>query len=176
MESLLNIVVYALPSLIISIVMMLVVKSFFDKEYRLRQLEFLENNRRQALPLRLQAYERLIMFVERISIHNLLPRVRKADMTVAEFRQELITTVGMEYEHNLSQQLYVSPEAWELIKIAKEEVKTVINRNAMELRPDAPSVDLSRHIINKLAEQEELTGSQKAILQLKKEVMMFYSK
>jgi hypothetical protein len=176
MDTILEIVVYALPSIIVCVIMLMMVRSFFEKEFRLRQLEFYENNRRQALPMRLQAYERLVMFVERISIHNLLPRVRKAEMNVAEFRQALVTHIGMEYEHNLSQQLYVSPESWELIRIAKEEIKSVINRAAMELRPESPSIDLSKKIINQLAEQEEYTASQKAILQMKKEVLAFYDK
>lgn len=176
MESAVNIILYSIPFVIVCVVMVFLMKAFFDKEYKLRRLEFLENNRRQALPVRLQAYERLVLFVERISIHNLLPRVRTADMNVAEFRQALIQTVGLEYEHNLSQQLYVSPEAWELVRTAKEEVKTIVNKNALELRPDAPSADLSKKIINNLAEQAEYTAAQKAILQMKREVMEFYEK
>ena len=154
----------------------MMIRSFFTKEYRLRQLEFFESNRRMALPTRLQAYERLVMFLERISLHNLLPRVRTAEMNVAAFRQALINNIALEYEHNLSQQLYISPEAWELVRIAKEEVKSVINRAAMQLNPEGASVDLSKKIINDLAEQEEYTATQKAILQLKKEVLSFYDK
>ncbi|HCK22043.1 MAG TPA: hypothetical protein DHW15_07760 [Bacteroidetes bacterium] len=176
MDTALQILAYTIPSLIVFLITFFMVKAFFDKEYKLRLLEFREQQIRQSLPVRLQAYERLILFMERISLNNLLPRVRQSEMTVAQFRAALISNVNMEYEHNLSQQLYISPKTWEVVKAAKEEMKSIINRNAMELRPDASSIDLSKHIINKMAEQEEDTATQKAILSLKQEVMMLYER
>lgn len=176
MDLALQIIAYTLPSLIVFLITFFMVKAFFDKEYKLRLLEYREQNLRQSLPVRLQAYERLILFLERISLNNLLPRVRTKEMNVAAFRQALITQIGIEYEHNLSQQLYVSPRVWEVVKAAKEEMKSVINRHSMELRPDAPSAELSKSIISKLAELEEDTATVKAILALKQEVMLLYEK
>jgi hypothetical protein len=176
MDLALQIIAYTLPSLIVFLITFFMVKAFFDKEYKLRLLEYREQNLRQSLPVRLQAYERLILFLERISLNNLLPRVRTKEMNVAAFRQALITQIGIEYEHNLSQQLYVSPKVWEVVKAAKEEMKSVINRHSMELRPDAPSAELSKSIISKLAELEEDTATAKAILALKQEVMLLYEK
>jgi hypothetical protein len=176
MDLALQIVAYTLPSLIVFLITFFMVKAFFDKEYKLRLLEYREQNMRQSLPVRLQAYERLILFLERISLNNLLPRVRQKDMNIAQFRQALITQIGVEYEHNLSQQLYVSPKTWEVVKAAKEEMKGVINRHSMALRPEAPSIELSKSIINKMAEQEDDTATYKAILELKKEVMLLYER
>ncbi|MBK8343495.1 MAG: hypothetical protein IPL12_09395 [Bacteroidetes bacterium] len=92
----------------------------------------------------MQAYERLTLFLERIALNNLLPRVRKQEMTVAEFRTALINNIRMEYEHNLSQQVYVTAETWGMIRAAKEETISVINRNAMSLMPELPGIELHK--------------------------------
>ena len=166
---------YVVPAIIVFLVSFLILKAFLNKEYRLKLIEYRQANMREALPVRLQAYERLTLFLERISLNNLLPRVRKGDMNVAEFRMALVNNIAIEYEHNLSQQVYVSAEAWSIIKAAKEEVISIVNRNAMELPPQIPSIELSKKIINELAEQAEETGVQKGLLQLKNEVLELYN-
>lgn len=96
--------------------------------------------------MRLQAYERLTLFIERIALNNLLPRIRKAEMTVSDFRTALISNIRMEYEHNLSQQIYVSNDSWAMIRAAKEEIISMINQQSLELRPDASSIELSKKL------------------------------
>lgn len=167
---------YVVPAIVVFLVMFYVIKVFLDKDYKLKLFEFKQSNLRESLPVRLQAYERLTMFLERISLHNLLPRVRKGDMTVAEFRVALINNIRMEYEHNISQQIYISADAWAIIKTAKEEIISIVNRNSVGLPPDLPSVELHKKIIGELAEQEQETATEKALLQLKKEVMLLYEK
>lgn len=154
----------------------MVIRAFLDREHKMRLLEFRQAHLREALPVRLQAYERLTLFIERISLNNLLPRVRKQEMNVSEFRTALINNIRLEYEHNLSQQVYVSVDAWNMIRAAKEETISVINRNAMSMLPELPGVELHKKIIAELAESEEEATSQKVLVQLKKEVMQLYGK
>ncbi|MBC8047324.1 MAG: hypothetical protein H7Y00_11055 [Fimbriimonadaceae bacterium] len=176
MEPIWLIVSYIIPAIIVFLVMFYVIKVFLEKDYKLRLFEYRQANLRESLPVRMQAYERLTMFLERIALHNLLPRVRKSDMTAGEFRTILINNIRMEYEHNVSQQIYVSAESWAIIKTAKEEIISIVNRNAMNLPPDLPSIELHKKIIGELAETEQETAIEKALLQLKKEVMLLFEK
>lgn len=171
-----QIIGYILPALIVFFATYIVLRAFLDRESKMRLIEFRQTKLRESLPVRLQAYERLTVFLERIALHNLLPRVRKGEMTVGEFRTSLINNIRMEYEHNISQQIYISTEAWGMIRAAKEEIISIINRNAMELVPEMPGIELHKKIIAELAETEEDIITQKSINQLKKEVALLYDR
>lgn len=174
METVWQISAYCIPALVVFCITYLTLRAFLNKEYRLRLIEYRQSRLRESLPIRLQAYERLTLFLERIALNNLLPRIRKGDMTVAEYRTALINNIRMEYEHNLSQQVYISSRAWGMIKIAKEEIMTIINRNAMELPPDLPGVELHKKILAEMAESDEDAITARSANQLKKEVMELY--
>jgi hypothetical protein len=176
MELFWQIVGYLIPALVVFGTTYMVLRAFLDREHKMRLLEFRQVHLREALPVRLQAYERLTLFIERISLNNLLPRVRKQEMNVSEFRTALISNIRMEYEHNLSQQVYVSVDVWNMIRAAKEETISVINRNAMALLPELPGVELHKKIIAELAESDDEATGQKVLVQLKKEVMQLYGK
>lgn len=174
MDNIWLIVSYIIPAIVVFLVMFYVIKVFLEKDYKLKLFDFKQANLRESLPIRLQAFERLTLFLERISLNNLLPRIRKTEMTVSEFRAALISSIRMEYEHNLSQQIYISTEAWAIIKTAKEEIMSVVNRNAMALPPELPSIELHKKIIAELAEEDQENALEKALLQLKKEVKLLY--
>ena len=176
MEPVWQIVGYVIPALVVFVVTYFTLQAFLNKEYKLRLIEYRQTAIREALPVRLQAYERLTLFLERIALNNLLPRVRKGDMTTAEFRTALINNIKMEYEHNLSQQVYVSNQSWAMIKIAKEEVIGIINRNSMELPPDVPGIELHKKILAEMAETSEDEITSRAAGQLKKEVLDLYER
>ena len=165
MELFWQIVGYIIPALVVFLTTYVVIRAFLDREQRMREMEFRQANLRESLPIRLQAYERLTLFLERIALNNLLPRVRKQEMTVAEFRTALINNIRMEYEHNLSQQVYVSAETWGMIRAAKE-----------TLMPELPGIELHKKIIGELAESEDDAITLKVLVQLKKEVMLLYGK
>jgi len=176
MDTVLQITGYIIPALVVFLATYIVLRAFLDRESKMRLIEFKQSKLREALPVRLQAYERLTVFLERIALHNLLPRVRKGEMNVADFRIALINNVRMEYEHNISQQIYISTEAWGMIRAAKEEIISIINRNAIELLPELPGIELHKKIIAELAETEEDIITQKSIDQLKKEVALLYDR
>lgn len=88
------------------------------------------------VPLRIQAYERLLLFIERIQFPVLVKRVFNPVMSRADFQFSLLQNVQDEFEHNLAQRLYVSEDTWQLINMAKEEV--LLNINAVfNDNPDA---------------------------------------
>ncbi|SDH13498.1 DUF7935 family protein [Chitinophaga filiformis] len=99
------------------------------------------------LPLQLQAYERLVLLVERINLQNLIGRIFQPGLTAVDMQVGLVQTIKAEYEHNIAQQIYVSPIAWEAVKTLKEQTITIINQVASQLPPDATAMDLNKQIL-----------------------------
>lgn len=121
-------------------------KLFLEREYRNILLETKKDNKKIILPLRLQAYERFVLFLERISPPSLIIRAQNINNTAVNLHMELLTIIRNEFEHNLSQQLYISKEAWSLILNAKENIIKIINLSAQEIPPDASAQELSNRI------------------------------
>lgn len=115
--------------------------------------------------LRLQACERLILFLERIAPNNLILRVNTPDMTASQLQAALIRTIREEFEYNLSQQLYLSANTWELIRSAKEEAIRQINLAATDLKTGGSALDLAGAIlqISLAQERSSVTGAIEAI-------------
>ncbi|GAB3695070.1 hypothetical protein GCM10027592_16720 [Spirosoma flavus] len=108
-----------------------------------------------VVPIRLQAYERMVLFLERISPNNLLLRLGGSSTTVLELQQRLLQEIREEYNHNLSQQVYMSQAVWDQIQAAMNEVMTLINQASGDTRPDAPSLDLSKRIFERIIQKDK---------------------
>jgi hypothetical protein len=111
----------------------------------------------QHLPLRLSAYERAILFLERISPEHLLARISASGKGIDEFRAELVQEIRSEYEHNLAQQLYISPQGWEGLVRAKDEVLGLIHQTAQSLQDEEDARALARKILERTRDHSELT-------------------
>ncbi|NOX85395.1 MAG: hypothetical protein GXO86_05450 [Chlorobi bacterium] len=105
--------------------------------------------------LSLQAYERLALFLERINPPNLISRMSKPGQKVAQMQAVLLNTIREEYEHNMSQQLYVSNLAWDHLIRARNEVEMLINKVASDLDRNGDGMELARGIINKTIEDKK---------------------
>lgn len=106
-----------------------------------------------VLPLQLQAYERLVLFVERIAPQNLISRVNQPDFTVLDMQIGMVSNIKSEYDHNISQQIYVSQAAWETVRTVKEQTISIINQIALKLPPDAPAIELNKQILELFLQQ-----------------------
>lgn len=149
--TLLEILKYTIPAIVVLIAASTIVKRFLNAENRRRQLALFEGSQDITLRLRLQAYERLAMLLERISSRQLVPRVYDSAMTVGEFQYALTLTIRTEFEHNLSQQVYVSKNVWETVKGVKEQELNMINRVGQSLDPDLPARELYARILEMIA-------------------------
>ena len=138
-----------IPASVVLYAAFLLVRSFIQKEIDLKRLEVRGRSMETVLPNRLHAYERMTLFLERMSPQNLLVRLNTGTMAAREFHQLLLAEVRNEYNHNVSQQVYVSEDVWELIKGAKEDLIVTINDSAAEMPPEATSLDLSKKIFEK---------------------------
>ena len=93
------------------------IKPHLDKTERIQMLELKKSVANQTLPLRLQAYERIILFIERINPENMIIRLNAPEYTAADLHSIIITEVRNEYQHNITQQVYVSSRAWSVLKM-----------------------------------------------------------
>ena len=117
-----------LPALIVAGSIYLLFKQYLEKDQQRRLIELRLDNSKATLPLRLQAYERVVLLLERISPNNILVRLSSPGQSAPDYHRLLQQEIRAEYEHNLSQQLYLSPDTWALVREAKENVLTMVNR------------------------------------------------
>ncbi|MFN8258722.1 MAG: hypothetical protein U0W24_23740 [Bacteroidales bacterium] len=148
MEVFLNTLQFTLPSIVALAGALLIVKSFIDKETNLHKHEYVMKNQKTITPVRMQAYERIIMFLERISPAGLISRVQESGMSAKHLQIVLLQQIRAEFEHNISQQLYITDESWELVKSSKENLIRLINVASKEMGPEATAFDLSGAILN----------------------------
>lgn len=169
-----DILKYILPSLITFLTAYVILKLFLSGERDRKELETRASHYKDSLPIRLGAYERLTILLERISPTNLLQRVNKPGMTALDLQKALISNIRLEFEHNLSQQIYVSGETWIMIVQVKEELVGIINKVAGEVSKEASGKDLSRAILEYFINNDRVMPTQKALDTLKAEVKKIY--
>lgn len=151
MDILLEILRYTIPGIVVLIACSLIVKRFLVTETKKKQLDLLRESQGTTTRLRLQAYERLAVFIERINPRHLIPRVYESGMQVKDLQAAIQYHVNAEFEHNLSQQIYVSRQVWQTVKGVKEQELTMVHSLASQLSPDAPAQELHKKIIEFVA-------------------------
>ncbi len=144
-----------LPAGIVFITTYYLVKNFLDHENRKRSVDLKLANQSLITPVRLQAYERVVLFLERINPNSMVMRLNKTG-SAANFQSELLKTIRSEFEHNLAQQIYISSKSWEAIVRGKEETIKLINIAAGKVSADAPAMDLAQSIIGVSSQLSEL--------------------
>ncbi|MFP9100544.1 hypothetical protein ACLI09_15960 [Flavobacterium sp. RHBU_24] len=127
----------SLPALIVGIMAYYFFNSYFENEQRRRRYSLHKQAQRQALPLRLQAYERLALFLERIDPSKLLIRITPQSSNKHDYENYVISQIEQEFEHNLTQQIYVSSECWNIIITAKNATIQTIRKTNMSERIDS---------------------------------------
>jgi hypothetical protein len=173
MNPFLEILKYVLPSLVVLAAAYFIIRLFFEKEQNARLDEIRRTNAPVITPIRLQAYERIVLFLERIMPGSLIIRMNQQGLNSLDLQRLLVQSIREEYEHNLSQQVYVSPKAWDLVRNAKEEMITLIKTAAASVHEDAPSTDLAQKIFEKYLSQEK-SAPEWAIDFIKKEIAQIF--
>lgn len=162
-----------LPAGLVLMGMYLTTESILKKQFEKYTLELRNKNIEIVLPVRLQAYERMALFLERISPHNLILRINQPNMTVAELQHQMLYEIREEYNHNLSQQIYMTEVTWTLIRNASEEIIATINTSAQSLQPEMPSIELARRIFEIMMSQSA-DSTQRALSHLKEEIGLVF--
>lgn len=168
METFLEILKLTLPSFAVVAVVYFMLREYFEAEHRRAMLEIKYRQQNTTLPIRLGAYERLSMFCERISIPALIVRMRAEGTTAAQLRMALLVGIQQEYEHNITQQVYVSDNLWKIINIARDDAQNTIDYIYQSVDPDADSKILAQALFDYLA-TKEILPVHKAAEAIKKE-------
>ena len=173
MDTISLILAIVLPSTAVLYAMYLTVKTFLTKEYEKRLIDIKIKNNELILPARLQAYERLCLLLERLSPNHLIIRVNDPSYNAAQLHQQLLHDIRSEFNHNLSQQIYVSEDAWNLTKQAVEALTTSVNGAMSQTDPDTKSIELAKRIFEHYMsnEKDPLMLAQSA---LKREIQKLY--
>lgn len=150
-----------------------VVKRFYENNYRSSLIQLKKLSLEKTLPLRLQAYERMILFTERINPTNLIVRLHAPGLTVKEFQQQILAEIKSEYQHNITQQLYVNPQSWGVINRLKDDTISLINNASEGLPPDAPSIELGKVVLTHLSTLET-NPYDVALTIIRQEVQQFF--
>ena len=162
-----------LPAVIVFLTAYFLFRDMLENAQKQREFEFRVKNSGKVTPVRLQAYERLALVLERIAPQSLLMRVSPHDITASAYHQQLLSQIRQEFEHNLSQQIYVSKILWETIRGARENLIGIINKSAEEVGLEATALALSKKIIENYIEEEDQPISN-AMNELKKEVGKYF--
>lgn len=135
-----------LPAGLVLYAAFLTLNTFLKSQRADREADLRANHAQAVLPIRLQAYERMCLFLERISPNQLLLRTSGQAAGVLDYQQLLLSEIREEFAHNLAQQLYLSDEAWERIRLTQSEVAALVNQAATGLDPTAPPLELARRL------------------------------
>ena len=150
MDTFFQILGYSIPALVVFATVYFFIKKFFDTQLEKEAYEFRKANVAQITPMKLQAYERLLMLCERISIPNLMMRLSTGNDSAEGLSKAMMIAIQQEYEHNLTQQIYVSENLWKIITMAKNQTLEVISTASNNLRADDPGALIANEAIEVL--------------------------
>jgi len=171
LSKLLELLSYTLPAIITGVVAYYFFNLHTKNEEGRRRYLLNKEAQKNALPIRLQAYERMTLFLERISLTKLLIRITPTSTNKNDYENFVIEQIEQEFEHNLAQQIYMSDECWTIITTAKNATIQMIRKAAMSDRVD--SADKLREVIlNDLMEKQ--TPSNAALAYIKNEVSQMW--
>ena len=157
---------FLLPAVVTGAVAFYFFRLHTNNEEGRRRYLLHRDSQKSALPIRLQAYERMALFLERISIPNLIVRVSPKSSDKNDYENLLIRTIEKEFEHNLSQQIYMSDECWNIIKAAKNATIQMIRKASMS---ESDSADkLREDILNSTMDKQSPSAT--ALSFVKKEI------
>lgn len=166
-DKILEVVLYGVPALITGFIAFYFFQKFVENEDNRRRFQLMRENQKHALPLRLQAYERLALLMERINPSKLLIRVAPMNDNKSDYQNLLIHHIEQEFEHNLAQQIYVTDECWTMVLTAKNTIIQTIRKTTLD-ETVTNANQLREKILSVLLESE--SASSIAVSYLKKEV------
>ena len=166
-EKIFEVFLYAVPAIITGMVAYYFFKEHTKNEDGRRRFLLHKDMQMNALPIRLQAYERMALFLERITPSKLLIRVNPTSSNEESYESLIIANIEQEFEHNLSQQIYVSDDCWNIIVAAKNATIQLI-RKAGLLEKTGTANKLREVILTEMMEKR--APSDAALSYIKKEV------
>ena len=138
---------YCIPALCVLLATWIVMHKFYKSEEEKRLWELKRLSQKEISPLRMRAYERLTLLLERTTPEHMLIDLNLAEMTPLQVQAHLIHTIRQEFDHNLSQQIYVSDEVWGLIDNTKQQTVAFVNSIAQQIPAESSALDYAKTLI-----------------------------
>jgi hypothetical protein len=152
---LLDIVKYTVAGLGVVWVAFYLIRPYLDRSESMQLVELKKTISSQTLPLRLQAYERVVLFIERINPANMLIRLNDPSYSAADLHMLIVAELRNEYQHNVTQQIYVSANAWAVVKRLKDDTLSIVNNAVKALPETATGLELSKTILAQLSHLDD---------------------
>lgn len=163
----------SVSGILVLIVTYFILSKMIENSERRRYFEMKKESVKTLTPIKLTAYERLALLLERINPESLVVRVQQPGMSARMLHLALIATIKEEFDHNVAQQIYVSDTVWLMVRGAKENLLQFINTVASQVPDDMSGMDLGKAIIQKYDDTDDATPIQAALEGLKREVRGF---
>ncbi len=159
---------YTIPALIVLLAAWIVMHKLFKNEEQKRLWELKRLSQKEISPIRMRAYERLTLLLERTTPEHMLIDLDINNMSILQVQQRLMQVVRQEYDHNTSQQIYVSDETWRAISEAKEQTIAFLNSIAAQMPTNSTALEYAKVLITAYNTNGE-TANEKALQMLKDE-------
>lgn len=175
MDVLLDILRLSVSGVLVFIASYFILNKMLENAERRRYFELKKESIKLLSPIKLTAYERLALLLERLNPESLVVRVQTPGMDAKTLHYALITTIREEFDHNVTQQVYVSNNVWLMVRGAKENLLQFINTVSSQIPNDVPAIELGKLIIEKYNDTDEnsATPIEAALEGLKREVRSF---
>lgn len=173
MDFALELIKILLPAGIVFATAYTLVRNFLNSQRQNNMIELRINQQDTTLPLRLQAYERMTLFCERINLLKLMLRVGKPGMDSSNFKIALIVAIEQEFDHNVTQQMYMSAKLWQIIVFAKEEAIGIVSEVTRSLEGEKTGNAVQQALIKRLDEEPQ-RGMLQAQAAIKEEVRSLF--
>lgn len=154
-----EILAYSIPALVVLAATWLVMHKLFNNEQEKRLWELKRLSQKEISPIRLRAYERLTLLLERTTPDRMLMEMNLREMTIPQVQQQLLRTIRLEYDHNLSQQIYVSDEVWDKIIHARDEMGAFVTAMAAGMPEGSSTLDYAKTLITAYSTNGETPNS-----------------
>ena len=170
METILEIIKISASGVLVLIATYILINRMFENAERKRYFELRKEAAKTLDPIRLNAYERLTLLLERLRPDALILRIQFPGITAHDLHMAILTTIREEFDHNVTQQIYVSGDAWIMVKGSKDHLIQFVNTIASQVPDNIPGIELGKIIIQKYEEIEGATPIEAALEGLKREV------
>lgn len=163
------------PAAIVGAISFFMLKQFIGNEIRKEHFLLKKSAMKDIIPLRFQSYERAVVFLDRLRLENLSARIPpKKGQDAFSYKVLLIQIIKQEYDHNISQQIYMSPESWKMLETAKIYVSSQIQKMYKDLGEKSSSFELYEQILKGAISEKKDAVVQEAIDFIKKDVRSIF--
>jgi len=166
MTAILEVLKYIIPAIVVFLTVYYLMKSFHDSQLRMKMMDIDVKKKHDSIPVKLQTYERLTLFCERMRLTQLILRLNTPSMSDEDLGNSMMMAIQQEYEHNVAQQIYVSDNLWKIIKLAKDQNMQTIHAALSE------GGDF-RKSLTKIVGSREINPVDRAIMAIRQELSLY---